>query len=90
MCILLSYAPLCAASLLLITLHCAGVLVGLLALGERMPATLGMRALRLVSWMCIALGVSALAGGKGAPFHPTATCTAAQYFALSACHVSLC
>ncbi|KAK9916037.1 hypothetical protein WJX75_007653 [Coccomyxa subellipsoidea] len=42
-----------------------GVLVGLLALGERMPRTLGMRALRLLSWTAIALGVSVLAGGKG-------------------------
>ncbi len=45
----------------------AGVLVGLLALGEGMPSTLRMQALRLLSWLCITAGVSALAGGKGAP-----------------------
>jgi hypothetical protein len=44
---------------------CAGVVVGLLALGEAMPKTLGMQALRLLSWVCITMGVSALAGGQG-------------------------
>ena len=44
----------------------AGVVVGLLALGEGMPSTLGMQTLRLASWLCITAGVSALAGGKGA------------------------
>jgi len=39
--------------------------VGLLALGEGMPSTLKMQALRLLSWLCITAGVSALAGGKG-------------------------
>lgn len=39
--------------------------MGLLALGERMPRTLGMQALRLLSWLCITVGVSALAGGRG-------------------------
>ncbi len=48
---------------------CAGVLVGLLALGESMPMSLGMQALRLLSWASITLGVSALAGGKGARWH---------------------
>ena len=43
------------------------MLVGLLALGEGMPSTLRMQALRLLSWLCITAGVSALAGGKGAP-----------------------
>lgn len=47
----------------------AGVVVGLLALGEGMPSTLRMQALRLLSWLCITAGVSALAGGKGAPLH---------------------
>ena len=45
----------------------AGIVVGLLALGEGMPSTLRMQALRLLSWLCIIAGVSALAGGKGAP-----------------------
>ena len=40
--------------------------MGLLALGEGMPSTLGMQTLRLASWLCITAGVSALAGGKGA------------------------
>ena len=44
----------------------AGVVVGLLALGEGMPATLGLQALRLASWLCITAGVSMLAGGRGA------------------------
>ena len=39
--------------------------MGLLALGEGMPATLRLQALRLASWLCITAGVSALAGGKG-------------------------
>lgn len=39
--------------------------MGLLALGEGMPSTLKMQALRLLSWLCITAGVSALAGGKG-------------------------
>ena len=47
----------------------AGVVVGLLALGEGMPSTLHLQALRLASWLCITAGVSALAGGKGAPSH---------------------
>ena len=42
----------------------AGVVVGLLALGEGMPSTLGLQALRLLSWLCIT-GVSTLAGGRG-------------------------
>ncbi len=44
----------------------AGVVVGLLALGEGMPSTLGLQALRLLSWLCITSGVSMLAGGRGA------------------------
>ncbi|CAL5218552.1 g243 [Coccomyxa viridis] len=51
----------CAAVSSMVT----GVLVGLLALGEGMPSTLRMQALRLLSWLCITAGVSALAGGKG-------------------------
>ena len=43
----------------------AGVVVGLLALGEGMPSTLGLQALRLLSWLCITAGVSMLAGGRG-------------------------
>ena len=46
----------------------AGIVVGLLALGEGMPSTLRMQALRLLSWLCIIAGVSALAGGKGARY----------------------
>lgn len=51
-----------------------GVLVGLLALGERMPASRAARSLRLASWLCIGLGVAGLANGSGtraapAPFH---------------------
>ena len=55
----------------------AGVLVGLLALGEGMPSTLRMQALRLLSWLCITAGVSALAGGKGALFCPRSPLAAA-------------
>ena len=43
--------------------------MGLLALGESMPMSLGMQALRLLSWASITLGVSALAGGKGVHRH---------------------
>ena len=43
-----------------------GVLGGLLALGERMPAAPAARALRLASWLCITLGVAGLANGSGA------------------------
>lgn len=43
----------------------AGVVVGLLALGEGMPSTFRLQALRLASWLCITAGVSALAGGRG-------------------------
>ena len=39
--------------------------MGLLALGEGMPSTLGLQALRLLSWLCITAGVSTLAGGRG-------------------------
>ena len=42
-----------------------GVLVGLLALGERMPASAAARATVLASWLAIALGVSGLANGPG-------------------------
>ena len=42
--------------------------MGILALDERLPRSLSMRALRLLSWVAIALGVSALAGGKGRCF----------------------
>ena len=39
--------------------------MGLLALGEGMPSTFRMQALRLLSWLCITAGVSTLAGGRG-------------------------
>ncbi|CAL8470432.1 g9974 [Coccomyxa elongata] len=55
----------CAAVSSMVT----GVLVGLLALDERLPRSLSMRALRLLSWVAIALGVGALAGGKGGLGH---------------------
>ena len=42
-----------------------GVLVGLLALGERMPSSRAARAVILASWLAIALGVSGLANGPG-------------------------
>ena len=42
-----------------------GVLVGLLVLGERMPASRAARGLRLASWLCIGLGVAGLANGSG-------------------------
>ena len=52
----------CAAVSSMVT----GVLVGLLALGERMPASAAARAVVLASWLAIALGVSGLANGPGA------------------------
>lgn len=50
---------------------CAGVLVGLLALGESLPSSPSQRYVRLLSWLLIALGVALLANGQGqhaAPF----------------------
>lgn len=43
----------------------AGVIVGLLAMGESLPSSASMKALRLLSWIVTILGVSALANGKG-------------------------
>ncbi len=51
----------CAAVSSMVT----GVLVGLLALGERMPSSRAARAVILASWLAIALGVSGLANGPG-------------------------
>ena len=51
----------CAAVSSMVT----GVLVGLLALGERMPASRAARAVILASWLAIGLGVSGLANGPG-------------------------
>lgn len=48
----------------------AGVIAGFIALDERLPTGHGMKVLRLVSWACILLGVTSLAGGSeglGAP-----------------------
>lgn len=45
---------------------CAGVVVGLLAMGETLPSGASMKALRLLSWVVTVVGVSALANGKGA------------------------
>jgi len=39
-----------------------GVLVGLLALGETLPASWAMGGLRLLGWSCILLGLTSLAG----------------------------
>lgn len=43
----------------------AGVVVGLLAMGESLPTNTSMRALRFLSWIVTIIGVSALANGKG-------------------------
>ena len=51
----------CAAVSSMVT----GVLVGLLALGERMPSSRAARAVILASWLAITLGVSGLANGPG-------------------------
>ncbi|KAK9809205.1 hypothetical protein WJX72_011379 [[Myrmecia] bisecta] len=51
----------CAAVSSMVT----GVAVGLLALGESMPASLAGRTLRLLSWALIGLGVAGLANGSG-------------------------
>ena len=44
----------------------AGVLVGVLGLGESLPSTLPLKVVRLLAWGLILLGVSALASGQGA------------------------
>ena len=46
----------------------SGVLVGLLVLGEALPASRAARALRLASWLAITAGVAGLANGSGDPF----------------------
>ena len=43
----------------------AGVLAGLVALGEALPATLGQRSTRLLAWLLIIAGVGALGAGPG-------------------------
>ena len=43
----------------------AGVLAGLVALGEALPATLGQRFTRLLAWLLIVAGVGALGAGPG-------------------------
>jgi hypothetical protein len=42
-----------------------GVAVGLLALGEALPTTQQGRNMRLLAWLCIAIGVAMLANGQG-------------------------
>ncbi len=44
----------------------AGVLVGILALGEGLPSSRSLGAARLLSWLLLIVGVSALAQGHGA------------------------
>jgi len=44
-----------------------GVAVGLLALGESLPTTQQGRSMRLLAWLCIAVGVAMLANGQGEP-----------------------
>ena len=44
----------------------AGVLVGMLALGEGLPSSRSLGAARLLSWLLLIAGVSALASGQGA------------------------
>ncbi len=43
----------------------SGVVVGVLALGERLPATAPARAARLASWLLVLAGVAGLAAGSG-------------------------
>lgn len=43
----------------------SGVAVGLLALGEALPTTQQGRNMRLLAWLCIAVGVAMLANGQG-------------------------
>ena len=46
------------------------MVVGVLGLGEPMPSTLALSALRLLSWALILLGIAALATGQGMrPIH---------------------
>ena len=48
----------------------AGVLVGMLALGEGLPSSRSLGAARLLSWLLLIAGVSALASGQGAHSMP--------------------
>ena len=43
----------------------AGVLVGIVVMGEPLPSTFNLLVLRLLSWLVTIAGVSALANGKG-------------------------
>ncbi len=45
----------------------AGVLVGMLALGEGLPSSRSLGAARLAAWALLIVGVSALASGPGTP-----------------------
>jgi hypothetical protein len=40
----------------------AGVIVGLVVLGEQLPSSRGQQALRLLAWLLILLGVGGLSG----------------------------
>ena len=51
-----------------VTSMVSGVAVGLLALGERLPASPAARLARLASWSLIMAGVTGLAAGSGALF----------------------
>ncbi|KAK9836309.1 hypothetical protein WJX81_004242 [Elliptochloris bilobata] len=51
----------CAAVSSMVT----GVLVGMLALGEGLPSSRSLGAARLLSWLLLIVGVSALANGQG-------------------------
>ncbi len=42
------------------------MLVGILALGEGLPSSRSLGAMRLLSWLLLIVGVSALAHGHGA------------------------
>lgn len=46
----------------------AGVVVGVVGLGEEMPSTVTLSAARLLAWAMILLGVTALASGQGEPY----------------------
>ncbi len=52
-----------------VTSMVSGVAVGLLALGERLPASPAVRLARLASWCLIMAGVTGLAAGSGRDPH---------------------
>jgi hypothetical protein len=54
--------PLFLSSILVFKTMAAGVLAGLVALGEALPTSHAMKVARLGSWAAILLGVSSLAG----------------------------